>query len=126
MHYVEDTPRMELAQIKERSDWAAITAAGEVEVVLRIPNGEMMTQSLQLTSDKTLWGRRWWFVCPAGCGRRCLHLYINRDGALSCRGCWGSGKGLLYYQQALPVRFRETVGVHVLRCHRSLVPRSSP
>lgn len=117
---VEDVPRLELDQIKQGADWPAITRAGVVEVKVEARHGENSTHRIKLTTDRTLWGRRWWFVCPAGCGRRCKHLYLNEDGALSCRRCWGDGKGLLYYQQALPASFRETVGVHALRCHRGL------
>ena len=115
---VEDVPRLELAQIKQGADWPAVTQAGEVEVKAQAPDGVCSSHHLKLTSDCTLWGRRWWFVCPAGCGRRCLHLYLDEGGALSCRRCWGHGKGLLYYQQALPARFREQVGVYALRCLR--------
>ena len=116
---VEDVLRLELPQIKEGADWSAITEAGWVSVTIRAPKGEAMAHRLQLTTDRTVWGRRWWFICPAGCGRKCLHLYVTPDGALSCRQCWNHGKGLLYFQQTLTARFREEVGVHALRCLRS-------
>ena len=117
---VEDVPRVELAQIRNASDWPALTAAGGVELTLRIPDGDPSVHRIQLVSDQTPWGKRWWLVCPARCGRKCLHLYIQTDGNLSCRQCWGNGQGLLYYQQTLATGFREEVGVPTLRQQRAL------
>lgn len=124
---VEDVPRIELAQIRALPSWNTIKQAGEVRLVVEF-HGEQIDQWVRLASDETPYGQRHWFVCPGPrCGssrRRHLYLHLGRagvaasgDGWLLCRQCCAGG--LLYYQQSIQSRWREEVGLPVLRLWRA-------
>ena len=122
---VEDIPRLEISQLRNLNAWPALTEAGAARVTFGFEGVEAIVLDVPLVQEPPgALKRRWWFKCPS-CSARCRHLYLHQD-ELACRSC----HGLLYYQQVLPARWREEVGIPILRAWRqqsgkSVLPRAS-
>ena len=112
---VEDVPRLEISQLRAMNNWPAMQDAGGARVTIGLEGGKARVHEVPLIREPPgALKRRWWLQCPS-CGARRRHLYLHQD-ELACRTC----HALLFYQQALPARFREHVGLPVLRAWRSL------
>ena len=81
---------------------------------MQTPDGDKIEAKIELTTDETSFGTRWWFRCACGTRRRHLHLL---DGQLACRACLR----LAYVEHTWPCsKWREEVGRPIMRTWRSL------
>jgi len=114
MLVVEDLPRLDVADLKGAQDWLEIAAKGTAMVHLQ-DGDRIINCNLTLLQDKTPFGSRAWFACPA-CGARRKHLLVA-EGKLACRACLGA----YYRRHAWPdSTWRREVGRPVLRAWRRL------
>jgi hypothetical protein len=105
MRLIEDTPRLDIADVKALDSWPDIIEAGTVTIVVGTTS-----MKIALGSDQTLFGRRWYFACPS-CSSHRRHVYLVA-GRVVCRTC----AGLKYWIQSLPgSSWRRDVAAPVLR-----------
>ena len=105
---VEYTPRLDIRQIKDHSNWDTIRAAGRLTMVI-----EGLSVKIDLDTDEATFGTRYWFLCPC-CSARRRHLYLYNN-LMACRKC----KALVYFQQTMTMKFRTEVGYPALRAAKS-------
>jgi len=121
---VEDQPCFSIKQLQALEEWPlwAEKKAAKIAVVL---DGTMFHASVQLDSTALNFGWRWWVICPSCAARRYTLLGVGTR--ICCRGCaGGKGKGLLYLQQSWDRRYREELGLPILKAWRQLQRREDP
>ena len=113
MEILEKQPRLTIRQLQLMPSWPRWAEAKRAQVVVSC--GEMsVTVSITLDTTELHLGRRWWCICPGCAARRYVLLVVHEH--IQCRGCIEGG--VLYLQQSWSKRFREEIGLPVLRASR--------
>ncbi len=84
MKPIEETPRLDIAQLRKRDEWEELVANGGGDVLLELPDSQQVVVNIGLITEDAGWRIRMWLRCGGnegceggGCGERRCHLYLK-------------------------------------------------